>query len=282
MSEQNKQVCSILVSSLDMYEDVWKAFFTLFFRYWPDCPYQVYLMTNTKEYQDARVTSIKVGGDKIWSINIKRALPYITTPYLIFFLEDFFLERKVDTDYIKKLVAFAESEKAACIHLSPFEPPKAEYPNDLGLGLINKDAEYRTSLRTAIWNKDIFESLIKEGESAWDMEREGTVRSKELDAPFLSVKEPAIKIHSLASVRGGKWLYDSIKILGKEGIHIDLSKRAVDYEGKWRSVFDHLRKNSFAQGIRRIPVLGKALSWLYWRLSFLKVNKIFNRKNSRV
>jgi len=38
--------CSILIPSCDKYSDLWRPFFTLFWRHWPDCPFPVYLGSN--------------------------------------------------------------------------------------------------------------------------------------------------------------------------------------------------------------------------------------------
>ena len=34
---------AILILSCDKFSDLWKPFFDLFWKYWPDCPYNVYL-----------------------------------------------------------------------------------------------------------------------------------------------------------------------------------------------------------------------------------------------
>ena len=275
--EANNKLCGILVTSYDGNDDLWEPFFTLFFRYWPNCPYPVYLMTNQKEYRHERVTTIKVGGSKIWADNTKIALSRIPIPYILLFIDDIFMKQTVNTNYIRQLVDLMVKEKVASIHLAPFEAPKEAYPNDLGLGKISKTAGYRTSLRPAIWDKEIFSSLLKERESAWEMETEGTIRSRAIEPLFLGVRERAIPFYDCeAGVRAGKWFYDTPRIFKKEGIKIDLKKRPIDYDSKLRSILDSMRKNLFAQQVKQIPIVGKMLSWFFWRLSLLRVNKVFN------
>ena len=46
---------AILVVSFDAYQDLWPVFFQAFFKYWPDCPYRVYLGANTATYVHPRV-----------------------------------------------------------------------------------------------------------------------------------------------------------------------------------------------------------------------------------
>ena len=48
MIDKNSQY-AVVVSSCDAYSDAWKPFFKLFFKYWSDCPFPIYLVTNTRE-----------------------------------------------------------------------------------------------------------------------------------------------------------------------------------------------------------------------------------------
>jgi hypothetical protein len=51
---------SILVVSCDGYQDLWKPFFSCFLKYWPDCPFPVYLGSNNLTYPDCRVRSLAI------------------------------------------------------------------------------------------------------------------------------------------------------------------------------------------------------------------------------
>src|SRR3989338_8360512 len=171
--EENGKLCSIVVSSFDGNADIWDPFFTLFFRYWPNCPYPVYLITNRKEYSDKRVITIKVGDDKGWATNIRNALKDISTPYVINLMEDFLIEKPVNNRYIQSLVDYASLNKIAYIRLLPNPGPDKYFLNDLSLGEIDKKSSYRTSLHAAIWGKKVFLDLLVDGENPWNLELEG-------------------------------------------------------------------------------------------------------------
>ena len=55
--------CSVIISSCDKHEDAWMPFFHLLKKWW-DCPYPVYLVTETKSYSDPdlSITSLNGGG----------------------------------------------------------------------------------------------------------------------------------------------------------------------------------------------------------------------------
>lgn len=248
--------CAVIVSSCDAFADVWQPFFTLFFRYWPDCPFPVYLVSNYKEYKDSRVIPIKVGEDKKWATNMKMALKQVLTPYVLTMFEDFFLEQRVDTKYINSLLKYINKAKAAYVRLFPSPPPDKFFSNTLNLGEISKSASYRASLQASIWDKDIFYGIIKDGETAWDVEVKGTIRSYKIKQPFLSVKAPALYYNPRTAVIRGKWNYDVVKFCRREEIKINTQKRPIYYTGVIATFLDNTRKSFFSRKIRALPVMG--------------------------
>lgn len=225
---------SVLVVSCDAYSDLWRPFFTLFFRYWPDCPYPVYLCANHLSYPDTRVTTLLTGPDTSWSSNLKWCLEGLPKDYLILFQEDFLLIKPVDTDMIKKLVLCCEQREAACLRIFPSPPPDRNIDDELQVGEISKGAAYRVSLQTAIWEKTVLYDLLIDGESPWDLENIGSGRSNALDKPFLSIsiKERSrwpLDYFSTAVVQG-KWVRQAVDLCTREGIVIDKSRRKTETE----------------------------------------------------
>lgn len=258
-----KQQIGILISSCDNFRDLWEPYFTLFWRYWPDCPYPIYLITNYLRYDDDRVSSIQVGEDKNWSGNCRTALANFPHPYVLYTHEDFLLMKSVDTTHIKRLVSFMQKSRAAYLRLYPCPGPDVPLENTDEIGMISKGAPYRVSLQVALWRKDVLESLLVENETGWDMELKGSRRSDKIDLPFLSVTmdpttgrntNPPISYFCTAVVKG-KWLSDAVKFCRAEGIEVDLSVRKV------RSQLDEFWENSLVrEGYGRIRhTIGKVL-----------------------
>lgn len=233
--EQKITDCAIIISSCDGYSDAWEPFFTLFFRYWPDCPYKTLLISNTKEYKDLRVETIFANPDLGWSGNLKSTLKKIKEKYIIYLQEDYFLKEKVSTQKIISALELADKNNAAYVRLFPCPGPNLPFSNNQKIGLISKDAHYRNSTQAAIWNKEILVNLLNDKESGWDFETKGGLeRSRDINKIFLAYKEPVINYFCTAIVKG-VYLYDAVKFVKKEGLK--LNRQARKFENFFHYIF---------------------------------------------
>jgi len=223
----HKSKVAVLVTSCDKYRDLWEPFFTLFFKYWGDCPYPVYLGTNHLKYDNERVKTIAVGDDTDWSSGFRGMLEEIPHPYVIVLIEDYLLTQPVDTARIDRLVSYMEDKGAGCLRLYPCPGPDLPCPDNPEVGEISKGADYRLSLQAAIWNRQTLLELLREGESAWELEINGTERTNDLDVPFLCVIGDSPIPYFCTGVVKGKWVKEAVKLCETEGIEVDLTARSV-------------------------------------------------------
>src|SRR6476646_3876365 len=107
--------CSILIPSCDTYSDLWEPFLTLFHKYWPDCPYPIFLGSNAEDYNDSRVRMIHAGHGNNWSNRVREQLERISSPYVLMMLEDFFLRCPVQTDRVEVCLSALEKLKGHSI-----------------------------------------------------------------------------------------------------------------------------------------------------------------------
>ncbi|MBU1557856.1 hypothetical protein KKC45_02745 [Patescibacteria group bacterium] len=259
----NKNKCAVVISSCDAYADVWDSFFIQFFKYWPDCPFPVYLVANELDYSFDKVNVIKTGKDDGFANNMKKATELINAEYFICLIDDFHFDKKIDTKRILRLLEIMEKENAGYLRLNPMPGPDSNFKDYSEVGLISRDSEYRTSLMAALWNNKIFNQLLVTGENPWEMELKGTERSRNLEELFLSVKRspflnrnnnPAISyFHN--SIKRGYWHYDAIKFLKKEGVIMDKSKREIESFGAY------IKRKIFY-----IPFFGRAIQGVLKRL----------------
>ena len=249
-SEDLQKQCSIIVSSCDAFSDVWEAFFTLFFRYWPDCPFPIYLVSESKTYTDSRITPILVGADLKWASNTKKALNQISTPHILYMQEDYLLQSPVQTEKIVALLKLMQQGHAACIRLYPSPGPNKKYAQSELVGEIDKNSNYSISLQATLWDKQFLLGQLIDGESGWDMEFKGSERAAKLSATFLCVYISAIDYFATA-IKRGRWYYDAVQLCEREGIKLDLSKRPVETQHEY-----------YFRLVKQTPYIGRVASFL--------------------
>lgn len=221
MSDNIKKA-AVLVVSCDKYSDLWRPFFELFWRFWPDCPFSIYLLSNNKIEEFPNVTNIAVGEDKSWSDNVLLALDKISEDYIIMHLEDLFFYEKIDNKGVVELVDWSVSANVDYMRFNPNPGPDKKH-NEL-VGVVSKGSEYRTSTVMSLWRKDVLRDLLKPGESAWDFEIIGSSRSDKYDG-FYSAYESFLPTFN--GVIKGKWFRSSVRKMKDLNVDIDLGKREV-------------------------------------------------------
>ena len=124
--------CAVLVVSCDNYADVWQPFFELFRQFWGNCPYPIYLLTNTLQPHFPSVEVVNVGVDRSWSDNLILALQKIQQEYVFLFLEDLMLSGSVDTDKVDEIFRWAVDNDVNYIRLNPSTYPDKRYNEMVG------------------------------------------------------------------------------------------------------------------------------------------------------
>jgi hypothetical protein len=219
----------ILVVSCDRYSDLWRPFFTVFRKQWPDCPFPVHLGSNHRVYTAHDVTPLAIGPDIDWTSNVRAMLDRLGTEHVILFLEDFLIEQPVDTARVARLVAEGIRHGAGCLRLAaglPLAyPPTRPVPGVDGVGVIETGEPYRVSTQVALWRVDTLRRLLVPGLSAWEFESVGTQLSEELTDVFWGVYTPAIAYDQC--VEKSRWKPKGIEICRAAGVEVDTSTRGV-------------------------------------------------------
>ncbi len=212
--------CAVLVVSCDNYSDVWQPFFELFRRFWGDCPYTVYLLTNHLQPVIDNVTIINVGDDISWSDNLAKALAFIKEEYVFLFLEDLLLMSKVDSAKVEEIFIWTVENDVNYVRLNPSTKPDLRYNSTVGI--VSKGTIYRASVVVCLWKKSLLNSLLKKGENAWEFEQYGSIRSDEYDG-FYSTYYNYFPI--INSIIKRVWETSAVKKIKQLDILPDFSKR---------------------------------------------------------
>ena len=203
---------AIVIASCDKYSDLWDPLFGEFFTNWADCPFPIYLVANHKQYNDPRVITLLAGDDLDWSTTISRALKDLDHSHILFWIDDAFLVAQPSTQRISRLLVWMMEAKANFLRLRPTPLPEKWLNQEIGV--LKPGAAYRVSLFATIWRKEVLDSILKPGESAWQFEIEGTKRSNTIGG-FFSVRAEVFQY--LHGVERGTWIRSAAMALQRKG-----------------------------------------------------------------
>lgn len=233
--------CALLVISCDAYSDLWKPFFCLLSRYWPDCPFDKFLGSDTLSYNDSGVRPLRFSGGRDWSLCMKECLEQLSSEYVLVMLDDFFLRRKVGTSQVLHCLDFAKKHDATQVRLIPRPGPTTRIEGENLVGESESGSPYRLCAQAAIWNRSKLRDLLRIGESVWDFEHNGNARVATQAGGFYSVWRSALPYKGAWAhhvVEKGLWLPEEKWIFGRMNIGCDFSRRGTL---PWaRAIFYHL------------------------------------------
>jgi hypothetical protein len=243
---------AVVVQTCDQYNDLWEPFYTLYDRYWPDCPFGIYHVTESRPFRRGKVNTILTGQDKEWSERLLFALDRIETRYILLLLDDYFLLKKVSNKKMTECVAILnKNPKSAYLRIFPVPGPDEDHLSDSKIGIVRKDSPYSISTQATIWRKEILRSLLLPGESVWDFELKGSKRGIHVDSDFLSLKIAHRNkaetgdypfTYLCTAVYKGKWMREAIALCRREKIPLDLLYRKEEsrYERFYRLKYNKM------------------------------------------
>ena len=172
--ETKLQDVTILVSSYDKYSNLWPTFFGLLFEQWPslnsynkDIP--IILVSNTKTYPDARVTTIQSPYERKWTGNISDSLKQVKTKYVLYIQEDYFITEQIMESKLSEILCAMNENKLHYVEISPrLAPGNEKIPNTNSLTYNNSNS---FSLQASLWDKNTLVELTNiKSANIWDFE----------------------------------------------------------------------------------------------------------------
>ncbi|HFU4433212.1 TPA: hypothetical protein ACGO9Y_001531 [Streptococcus suis] len=239
----------ILINSCDAYSDVWEPFFKILEKTWPEISnYRIVLNTETKQYRnqyfDIEVMNILPGKTPNipWGERLLDVLGRLEEKYVIFLLEDFFFEEKVNHTLIEKYLTYLKNNQdiATLSLTSPMDSKELESYQKTSLyeefAERGQKAYYKLNAGPGIWRKSALVEFTRATDNPWEWEFFGSMRTWFSDSKFYGLKqetEPVFKydIEHGGAVHRGKWVgYKLDEIIEKYNLTIDFSQRPIEYD----------------------------------------------------
>lgn len=247
---------TILVNTSDSFEDCWGPFFTLFARYWPNCPHRIVLNTEHKDFAwpglDVRASRVAVGetGRLSWSECLMRCLDGIDTPYVFYLQEDYFLEAPVKAQELEHMLGYLRRGEANVVRIHECEGSGPWHPQPNGdLWEVDRQSKYLIGLQAGLWNKAALRANLRRHESPWQLEIFGSRRARRnLSGVYCVNRErfsgagKELFPYTATGVVGGRWARDIVvPLFERDGIAVDFTRRGF-YDGKAPRKKDPLTK----------------------------------------
>jgi hypothetical protein len=141
---------------------------------------------------------------------------------VLLFIDDLLLIETVDTSAVMRALQDFVARAGNYLRMNP--RPKPDRPLDCLLGSVSRNTIYRTATVSSVWKRRTLLALLVRGESAWDFETRGTIRSDAYDG-FYSTHTSLL--HVVNTVVKGRWERRALARLRRIGVRLDLGDRPV-------------------------------------------------------
>ncbi|MFN0075970.1 MAG: hypothetical protein ACKVY0_05800 [Prosthecobacter sp.] len=215
----------MIVSSCDAYSDLWPFFFHFFEQRWPQAPRPLYLVANFQTFDHAGVRTLAVGPDRSWGATIHAALEKIPDEFVIFLLDDFFLDQTIPMGWVEDLVAQLDQARGDFVSLYHVAVGGAPLAEGSMLSEIRERMEC-PGFHAGIFRRSYLMKLAAAGENIW--RTESLMRDDALDRRFKQFSLTAASPFHLTyveSVRGRFWKKNGLDYLKQNGLKPDLWRR---------------------------------------------------------
>ena len=182
-------------------------------------------MTTGSLPQFEGIETVNLREDRGWASNLKRTLEHVSTPYVLYLQEDYWIEKQVDTAALANVLAEMRKRNAGYARIVPVPPPDQKAEAETGLGACSAANRYRVTLQAAFWKKNFLEKLLFDGESGLDFEHKGCKRSAALPEPCLASVRDLLPYGAGTAVRKRRWTMSAIRYAGRENMPLPYRKR---------------------------------------------------------
>lgn len=270
--ENSTKSLTILVSSTDSYKDLWPNFFKCKEDFWKDCPFNTVLVNDIEKPDIRGIEIINSGENATWSERMRNALSQISSDYICFILDDFYITNYVDSQEIINAINLMQRNEInyyKLFSLSRFTSPLCQ--NSDFLHCIPSNYYYGISLTPSIWNREYFLEKIGQGNyNPWKFEADRLKEEKDDDGKImLGIFDNRNILHLTHMVVQGKYLPPSVEKMKKIGIELNTRERPIMSPLSYRM---HKIKGFIGIKTRKYPFLKITLKPILKKYSIIYKN----------
>ncbi len=226
---------AIMITSCDAYRECWKPIIYSLDKYWPDCEFPRYIVTNYKDAELPNTTIVKVGDDhRSWCNLARMGMEAIKEEYVIYFQDDYWLNKRVNNDAIKQHLDYFDRNNLDFLKINADMPRDKNRIGDTDYCWNYPNIRYSINTAVAIWRKSTISKLMIQNWSGWEFERniipyiaENHIELKSQTLHSSVVKEKGINTIPQNAIVRGVWTQAAVSFLKENGMEEVLAKRKV-------------------------------------------------------
>ncbi len=244
---------TIILATCDAYKDVADQYVFYLRKNWPECPFSILAATESCDYKDSDVVSIKGGNKSTWTGRVIKAINACFTPYVLLTVDDLFMSRPVQTEDIVDILDYMENADIRYYRIPVIDPVRqkfGEIPDRKYTKQIYDNQVYSVSIGHAIWNRNELLKLLGDGtKSAWDLENDFSVVDQNKESSVMEgyVTDTRHLFYSVHMIKKGKYIPLGVKEMSRCGYKIDTSKRGLI------SIKERIRPKIYGLGSKFCP-----------------------------
>ena len=251
----------ILVVSCDKYADCWTPFSDCMRKFWPDCPYPVYLCTDSKNLDQQTIYKRALhGSNPTWTGLLRLACAQIEEPYIFIVLEDHWLGNVVNSFKIEEdLAVLRNNPEVGVIYSDYHATGTTDWRKDSRYHEIPAGTQYRLSAGPSVWRKEFLILACRDDVDAWNFERVKSFSPETYAYTVLASKESHYpRVDLSGAILRGKWQRFVPSFAAKNSLRIDTKHRPLM---SYKDVF-MIGLRSFIFNLNPALIV-KIQNWLY-------------------
>ena len=239
---------SIVIGSCDSYIDIAELYVSFLKKNWKDCPYPIFVTTETADFSEPSVTIINNGINCEWAERVINAVNLTSSKYIWLTVDDLFITDPVDGNRISEIIEIMEKEKlyyygfpSRCIDKQEdkrYFRKRHKYKEYKHVFAISRDVPYGVNMGTAIWRKDVLLHILNDGiTTAWEVENYFLKKASKRRGGYYKhyVDDDGTSLRFAHMIKKGQWIQRGVKEIAESGIFIDYEVRGyVPFKGRIR------------------------------------------------
>jgi hypothetical protein len=191
---------------------------------------------------------------------MQRALQEIEAARVLYLQEDYFLINPVRLEQLAADLEYAITNDVDAFYFRARSHLEQDFqPLNDRFGLVPVNSDGRTRCQLSLWKRESLLAVLREGESAWEMESRGSERTHAMRILSYSRRENAPITYLMSAIVRGLWTAEAVAMCAAATIEIEPRFRGVyspnEWLQRWRRAQTRRRSHNYFKGrATNIPV----------------------------